>query len=228
MPDHTEIYQAKAETYDLLISRQPGLLGVIEEVCAVEGKDVVDLGAGTGRLTLPIARKARSVLALDASAEMLRVAGRKLEQAGLTNWRAKVSDHKRIETEANSADLLVSGWSICYTASSNQLEWEKDLGKVMEEIERVLRPGGTAVIFETMGTGVEQPHPPDFLLPYYEWLEQQYGFHHRWLRTDYQFDSVEEAVWLTEFFFGRELAGRVEQGRLTVLPECAGMWWREY
>ncbi|PZD93765.1 class I SAM-dependent methyltransferase [Paenibacillus sambharensis] len=228
MPDHTEIYQAKAETYDVLISKQPDLLRAVEEICAVEEKDVVDLGAGTGRLTLPLARKARSILALDASTEMLRVAEGKLNQAGFTNCQTRASDHRRIEAADNSADLLVSGWSICYTASSNQLGWEKDLEKVMEEIRRVLRPGGTAVIFETMGTGAEQPHPPDFLLPYYERLEQQYGFHHRWLRTDYQFDSVEEAVRLTEFFFGRELAGRVEQERMTVLPECAGMWWREF
>ncbi|RAP21073.1 hypothetical protein C2W64_03656 [Brevibacillus laterosporus] len=33
----------------------------------------------------------------------------------------------------------------------------------MSEIKRVLRPGGTAIIFETMGTGYETPHPPAFL-----------------------------------------------------------------
>jgi hypothetical protein len=50
------------------------------------------------------------------------------------------------------------------------------------------------------------------------------GFSYSWIRTDYRFESVEEAYELTEFFFGKELAERVQNNRLTIVPECTSVW----
>lgn len=60
--------------------------------------------------------------------------------------------------------------------------WEDNLKQILSEMMRVLRPGGTIIIFETMGTGVEVPNPPDFLKPYFKALIEEYGFNHRWVR----------------------------------------------
>ncbi|WP_218240906.1 hypothetical protein, partial [Pseudomonas sp. 2822-17] len=87
------------------------------------------------------------------------------------------------------------------------------------EIMRVLRTNGTAIIFETMGTGFETPNPPAFLKQYYSLLENKYGFSHKWIRADYEFDSVQQAEELTRFFFGDELADRVVNEKLTRVPE---------
>jgi SAM-dependent methyltransferase len=108
---------------------------------------------------------------------------------------------------------------------SNIPHWESNLDEVVREIKRVLRPDGTAIIFETMGTGFETPNPPDFLLPYYATLVDKYGFSHRWIRTDYEFDDILQAERLSRFFFGDELANRVLEQNLVRLPECAGIWW---
>ncbi|MDF2726144.1 MAG: SAM-dependent methyltransferase [Paenibacillus sp.] len=228
MPDHTEIYKSEAATYDLLISKQPCLLETIRSICPPDGRDVVDLGAGTGRLTVPIARTARSIRALDASPDMLRVAALKLTQAGLANWSTHTSDHRALSAADHSADLLVSGWSICYVASSNAAGWETHLDAVMTEIGRVVRPGGTAILIETLGTGATTPSTPRYLTGYYALLESKYGFHHRWIRTDYRFDSVGEAERLTRFFFGASLAETVAREKLQTVPECAGIWWRTF
>jgi hypothetical protein len=98
----------------------------------------------------------------------------------------------------------------------------------MLEIQRVLRPGGTVIIFENFGTGAETPDPPDFLQAYYNALVQEYGFEHRWIRTDYQFADVEEAEQLTRFFFGNEIADKAVNKHGVHLPECAGVWWRVF
>jgi ubiquinone/menaquinone biosynthesis C-methylase UbiE len=227
-PNHSDIYHFEADKYDRLISKQPDLMGTLQSIRFPDGLDVIDLGAGTGRLAVPIARMANSVLALDASEAMLRVTADKLAAAQLTNWSTRVSDHRSIAADDHSADMLVSGWSICYVGSSNVEGWRDNVAATMREIERVLRPGGTAVIFETMGTGVRLPAPPDFLTGYYALLEQEYGFGHKWMRLDYSFDSADEAQELAEFFFGAEVAGKVVAGPPATLPECAGVWWRHY
>ncbi|WP_263364375.1 class I SAM-dependent methyltransferase [Paenibacillus sabuli] len=96
----------------------------------------------------------------------------------------------------------------------------------MKEVKRVLRPGGTVVIFETLGTGTEVPDPPDSLKPYYQVLTDQYGFHHRWERADYTFASVEEARKGTAFFFGEDVSNKIIQNKWSIVPECAGIWWK--
>jgi ubiquinone/menaquinone biosynthesis C-methylase UbiE len=225
MPNHAQIYKDQADQYDTLISRQPALLHIIEELKPVKGLDIIDMGAGSGRLTKELAPHAKSILALDTSAEMLIENEKQLVELGLTNWKTQVADHRNIPVSDNSADLILAGWSICYLASSNTSNYEMNIAKIMEEMKRVLRPGGTLIIFETMGTGYESPNPPDFLKPYYSILEDKYGFNFRWIRLDYHFNSLDEAEQLTRFFFGDTLSDRVVKESLIQLPECAGIWW---
>ena len=71
----------------------------------------------------------------------------------------------------------------------------------------------------------EIPNPPSFLRGYYKTLVEEYGFNHKWIRTDYNFENVKEAEELIRFFFGEELAQRVRDNNLVCLPECAGIWW---
>lgn len=79
--------------------------------------------------------------------------------------------------------------------------WEQNISEVIGEIKRALRINGTVIIFETLGTGSETPSAPDFLQPYYSKLVHDYGFSHKWIRTDYTFDNVKQAEELTRFFF---------------------------
>lgn len=227
MPNHEQIYKTQAKQYDLMISRQPSLLAVIEEITPIKGQDVIDLGAGSGRLTSVLAPHAKSILALDASAAMLEVNAQQLTQDGLSNWKTSVADHRNIPADDNSADVIVAGWTVCYLTSSEVPNNELNLEKIILEMKRVLRPGGTIVIMETMGTGYETPHPPEFLTQYYSLLESKYGFSHKWIRLDYRFADLEEAERLARFFFGDELADKVVVEKLVILPECAGIWWLE-
>ncbi|OUQ89726.1 SAM-dependent methyltransferase [Brevibacillus brevis] len=227
MPNHEQIYKTQAEQYDLMISRQPSLLAVIEEITPIKGQDVIDLGAGSGRLTSVLAPHAKSILALDASAAMLEVNAQQLTHAGLSNWKTSVADHRNIPADDNSADVIVAGWTVCYLTSSEVPNNELNLEQIILEMKRVLRPGGMIVIMETMGTGYEAPHPPEFLTQYYSLLENKYGFSHKWIRLDYQFADLEEAERQARFFFGNELADRVVVEKLVTLPECAGVWWLE-
>ncbi|UED74304.1 class I SAM-dependent methyltransferase [Brevibacillus sp. DP1.3A] len=225
MPNHEQIYKNQAKQYDLMISRQPSLLAIIEEITPIKGQDVIDLGAGSGRLTSVLAPHAKSILALDASAAMLEVNAQQLTQAGLSNWTTNVADHRELPSDDNSTDVIVAGWTVCYLTSSEVPNNELHLEKIIQEMKRVLRPGGTIVIMETMGTGYETPHPPEFLIKYYSLLENKYGFSHKWIRLDYQFKDIAEAEQLARFFFGEELADRVAREKLMTLPECAGVWW---
>ncbi len=223
-----KIYQSEGDRYEALISREDYLGNIprtIDEIIRIDGLDILDLGAGTGRLALLLVTRAKSIRAFDASAEMLRVCRERLIASGLSNWQVDVADHRQLPVPDHSADLVVSGWSVSYLAVWNQENGQAELDRWLTEMQRVLRPGGTIILFESLGTGNEEPVRLEHVESTYQWLDAN-GFQNKWIRTDYRFDSLEEAIELSRFFFGEELGDRVEQNQWVILPECTGVWWR--
>lgn len=228
-PDHPEIYRSQAERYEALISRedyQGNLLPTLQKIVDFSGKQIVDLGAGTGRLICQLAPFVKGIKAFDQSEHMLEVAAQRLEQAGWQNWQTSVADHRSVPVEDHSADVVVSGWSICYVVVDNPEKWQAELDKVFAEVGRMLKPDGVIILIETLGTGFETPHPPDHLLEYYDYL-RAHGFSETWIRTDYRFEDKEVADSLSSFFFGDAMQEKIVQDeRGITLPECTGIWWK--
>ncbi|MGH8245911.1 MAG: class I SAM-dependent methyltransferase [Gammaproteobacteria bacterium] len=246
MPTERQVYTSEAERYEALISRedyQHNIEHALDGIQPVDGLDVIDLGAGTGRLAVPLAARARTMRAFDISHHMLTVTRdkfRKLAPGPSTALRhslrsqrgdsrrvgsqAAVADHRYLPAASASADLIISGWSVSYLAVWNPERWREELDGWMKEVRRVLRPGGTVILLESLGTGNETPVKLDHLANFYPWLDEA-GFQGKWIRTDYRFESLDEAVELAEFFFGEEMGARVRKERLVVLPECTGVYW---
>jgi ubiquinone/menaquinone biosynthesis C-methylase UbiE len=230
MADHfQEIYTKHADKYEALVRRedcQGNILRTLREIRPLSGNDVVEFGAGTGRLTLMLAPLVRYIHVFDGSQHMLDVTIDKLKQAGFANWHAEAADNRAIPVASGSADLSIQGWSFGHFCGWYPDTWRDEIGKAVGEMKRVLRPGGTAIILETLGTGREMPQAPtEGLAAYYKWLETEQGFTGTWIRTDYQFESLDEAKSLAAFFFGDELASDVVKNNWVFLPECTGVWW---
>lgn len=229
MPDLKDIYARQAEQYERLVLRedyQHNLLPALNHIRPLAGLDVVELGAGTGRLTCLLAPIVKSLQLFDKSQAMLDVAIAKLKQMGADNWQAQVADHLSLPAPDHCADLALSGWSLCYAALDHPENWRQALGQALGEMHRALRPGGAIIILETQGTGHEAPHPPDILKDYLAYLDEA-GFSSTWIRTDFKFESLDEAMALSRFFFGEELAEQTLKNNWTILPECTGLWWQK-
>lgn len=233
MPEYQEIYAQHADQYERLVSRedyQHNILPALQAIRPLEGLDVVELGAGTGRLSCMMAPLVRQIHLFDASQHMLDFAAHKLARQaharrGPENWQVQVADNRCLPVEDHVADLAISGWSLGYLVGEYPDDWRAELGKALSEMRRVLRPGGTIAILETLGTGHETPHPPtEGLAACYRFLEET-GFSATWIRTDYRFASLDEAETLIRFFFGDELATQVVEKKWVILPECTGVWW---
>ncbi len=229
MADYQKIYATQAAKYEALISREDhenNIEPALETIRPFAGQRVIELGAGTGRLTRLLSSKAETVFAFDISLPMLTEARYQLDLINRANYTLGVADNRQIPAGNRVADLVVTGWSLGHFVGWYPATWLEEINQVLLEMKRVLSPGGTIVILETLGTGYEQPEPPTSgLANYYHWLESEKRFSSTWIRTDYSFASVAEAVELTRFFFGDDLADQIRLKQQTKLPECTGIWW---
>lgn len=227
MPDHHEVYRSEADQYERLVAREDkdgNILKTLRQLAPLSEVDVVETGAGTGRLTCLLAPEVKSLRAFDISKAMLAVARARLEAMGHSEVSTGVADHRSLPVADASADVLISGWSVCYLVDWDPAGWRAQLDLALAEFRRVLRPGGRIILLETEGTGFETPHPPDHLCEYYKYL-REHGFQSTWIRTDYCFASPAEAVDLATFFFGTDLGNQVLASASPILPECTGVWW---
>ncbi|MCY4525895.1 MAG: methyltransferase domain-containing protein [Anaerolineaceae bacterium] len=229
-PDQRQIYDNDAARYERLVAAedwQQRLLPAIRDVVPLAGATVVELGAGTGRLTRLLSPCVKQLHALDRSGHMLRRARDLLLCQRLGNWSLAMADNRDLPLGDRCADIAIAGWSFGHSTVWNEKGWRAEVDRAVSEMQRVLRPGGTAIIIETLGTGSETPQPPTAnLAAFYHWLETERGFSRRWLRTDFRFASLEEARELLGFFFGEEFASQAPLSASFVLPECTGIWWR--
>ena len=189
---------------------------------------MVEFGAGTGRVTLLLAPHVRSIRAFDIAAPMVEVARRHLSRTGARNWEVGVADNASLPVPDETADLAIAGWTYGHQTVWKEDGWRTPIGMAIREMIRVLRPGGTAIVIETLGKGHETPFdPPTQLARYYALLADEFQFERTWVRTDYEFPSMAEGERLVRFFFGDEPARHFVTNGSPILPECTGIWCRK-
>ena len=107
----------------------------------LDGRDVIELGCGTGKNTVWLAERARTVLALDFSDGMLARARERLaERPGAASVRFVRHDVR----EPWPATLA----SVDVVVGNLVLEHVEALASVYSEAARVLRPGGQLLLCE--------------------------------------------------------------------------------
>lgn len=95
--------------------------------------NALDVGAGTGLVTLGLLPCVRELTALDASQEMLRVLDGKLKALGVTNVRTRCCDIAATALAAAQYDLIVSSMALHHIP---------DVRRALQLLRPCLRSGG--------------------------------------------------------------------------------------
>src|SRR5579872_1621619 len=102
------------------------------------GTDVVDLCAGAGWFTLPIAKIARRVVAIDIDRDIMEVARHRLAESGATNFEF-------IEGDAYEIAGLVRR-PVDFVFMANAFHGVPDRARLARAIGETLKPGGHFVV----------------------------------------------------------------------------------
>lgn len=225
--DQRRVYEERAEHYDRLVSAEDhdgNLVAALRDLAPFVGARVLDVGAGTGRMSrIALALGAGELTLVEPAPAMLDVARARLRGAPATFVEAPAD---AIPLEDASRDIALAGWVFGHLRHWFEDDWKARIDAALREVRRVLRPGGTFLLIETMGTMTADAGPPNAALAeYYRWLEAEQGFARpRVVRTDYVFASAEEAAAVLEGFFGPSMGERVRDAGAARVPESTAVW----
>lgn len=145
-PDREATWNGRVEAWEGVAaspSFQRLAARVIEAADPRPGDVVVDLGAGTGLLSLALAARVERVVAIDFAPGMLRRLAERAASSGMHNVETCEADLRRLPLEDESATLVVSNYAFHHLGRT-----DKELA--LAEARRVLAPGGRLVVCDMM------------------------------------------------------------------------------
>ena len=133
--DWDRIYRVRG---DLRFAVLPKIRKAARDFKASNYKKILDLGCGTGKHSIFLAKQGFLVYATDMSPAGIDIAKKKAESQGLKNIHFKQHGMRSITFTNGFFDALICTWSI-YHGTLNEIR------KTIGEIYRVFRPGGTVI-----------------------------------------------------------------------------------
>jgi len=111
----------------------------------VRGKKILDVGAGTGRVSVPLAKAGALVTAVDVSEAMFEIL--KIKRLKDCKIETVVGDGESLPFEDGAFDIVVAAFFIVHL---------KDPTRFFDEAYRVLKDGGILLV-----TNINQKEPPE-------------------------------------------------------------------
>jgi SAM-dependent methyltransferase len=143
-----EYFESHAEYYEesqyrtgrrtFINSRHDHIVTMLAALAIPDTAKVLDAGCGPGNLVPEFAGRYRRVCALDASPRMVDVA--RSNAAGLRNVSYQVGDIESLPFEDETFDVV---------CSAGVIEYLPRFERALEEMRRVLRPGGLLILSTT-------------------------------------------------------------------------------
>ena len=101
--------------------------------------EIADLGAGEATLSLLLAQRAKSVIAIDNSPKMREYGAELAADNGLNNLEYRLGDMENVPIDDEAVDLALMHQTLHHVLHPE---------RAMKEAFRVLKPGGQIVIFD--------------------------------------------------------------------------------
>ena len=147
------VYQREPEMYDELSVHDWDIVAATADVISLDGKIVLDAGAGSGHAALAACRAAATVYAMEPVSTLRRFMRDKAARRGIQNLFVVDGFLHAVPLPASSIDVLFT---------CRAIGWH--LPDELREIDRVVAPGGVAIHLTGM------PHPAEPADPLHEAL----------------------------------------------------------
>lgn len=209
------------EVENLAVDRAGVIEAAMREHSDWAGRDLLDLGCGTGFHLPRFARDARSVTGVEPHPPLLALARRRTR--ALANVRVLEGGAEAIPLQDRSVDVMHARWAYFFGEGCEP---------GLRELDRVMRRGGTAFVIDndgtrsTFGTWFRRGYPK-VASPAAFW--SRHGWSRHPLDITWEFDSREDLEAVVRIEFDARTADWIlahHEG--TVVDYAVDLWWKSY
>ena len=125
-------------SYSPLKQRQRYIEEMINDLNLPKGARILDVGCGPGELVLTLLQRGYDAVGIDISQGMIEIAEKTIRNAGFGDYSGvSVGDIEKLTFEPGAFDVVVA---------SGVIEYQKDDRAALEQMTRVLKPGGYLIV----------------------------------------------------------------------------------
>lgn len=212
------LYRDYPEIYDEFASvpYRPHKIDVIHEKLNLSRKIVVDIGSGSGRSTIQIARYAEQVIGVEPEKSMRDQAVKNTAELGIDNVGYVDGRAEEIPLDEGVADMVVALTAVMHPP-------EEVVPLFIEEARRVVKPGGTIVSVDVapgwyggeLADFIDDPDADVELTSKHRIFVDEAGFSYFDIEQTSYYGSLEKIVGTYGFIFGERVIDYIRRNNLT-------------
>jgi len=212
------LYRDYPEIYDEFASvpYRPHKIDVIHEKLNLSRKIVVDIGSGSGRSTIQIARYAEQVIGVEPEKSMRDQAVKNTAELGIDNVGYVDGRAEEIPLDEGVADMVVALTAVMHPP-------EEVVPLFIEEARRVVKPGGTIVSVDVapgwyggeLADFIDDPDADVELASKHRIFVDEAGFSYFDIEQTSYYGSLEKIVGTYGFIFGERVIDYIRRNNLT-------------
>jgi ubiquinone/menaquinone biosynthesis C-methylase UbiE len=221
------LYSEYPEVYEAFMNvpYQPSVFDKVPEIIDLHGKIIADIGAGTGRSSLALARTARQVIGIEYEQAMLRQARQKAfgEEASRVLYLS--GDALAIPLADDSVDI-VTGFTLALFPPERYREF----------IREGLRVAKSKVVYVGIPPGwyggdldyvIENPYKGKIDVETDRIFIEEYQFAYKDVFSNQEYGTIENIVSIYGFIFGKKVIEHIKRENKTTIKWKYRIYWRE-
>lgn len=209
--DYPEVYDAFAS-----VPYKPRMIDVLQEKFNFTGKTIADIGSGSGRSSIELARFAKHVIGLEPEDAMRAEAYKNTAEAGLENISYLDGRAEDMPLEDNSVDMVVALTAVMYPA-------DEVIPVFIKEARRVIKPGGVIMSVDVapgwyggeLSGVIDEPGADDDLQMKHQIFVKEHGFSYLDLIQTSYYGSTEKMVETYGFIFGKIAIEHIKEHQMS-------------
>ena len=221
------LYREYPEVYEAFMSvpYQPSIFEQVPEIIDLCGKTIADVGAGTGKSSLALAKIARQVIGIEYEPAMLLQARQKAQDEESSRVIFLSGDALAIPLATNSVDIVTG-----FTLALFPPEQYRDF------IREGLRVAKGKLVYVGISPGwyggdldyvIENPFKGKFDVEMDRIFIEEFQFAFQDVFSDQEYGTIENIVSIYGFIFGKKVIAHLKKENKTAVQWKYRVYWKE-
>jgi ubiquinone/menaquinone biosynthesis C-methylase UbiE len=218
--EYPQIYEAFMD-----IPYQPSVFDQVTEIIDLQGKIIADVGAGTGRSSLALARTARQVIGVEFEPAMLCQARQKAFGDESSRVSYLCGDALALPLADNAVDI-VTGFTLALFPAERYREFIREGLRVAKGklVYVGIPPGWYGGDLDHV---IEDPDIGTFDVEMDRIFIEEYQFSYHDVFSYQDYGTIEKIVSIYGFIFGKKVIKHIKRENITAIRWKYRVYWRE-